>query len=66
MSRANGSADEVHAFVIGFCELFPPWPARHKCTPSCLEGEEHYYGFGRFIGVIAWLVIAKIVQEAFF
>jgi len=60
---------EWHAFVEGFCEVLCPWPARYNnadSCPDCLKGEYHYYMFGRAIGVIAWLIIAKIIQEAFF
>ena len=60
---------EWHAFVEGFCEVLCPWPARHKLSGKLLDdlrGDHHYYMFGRAIGVIAWLIIAKIIQEAFF
>ena len=66
---------EWHAFVIGFCEVLCPWPPRVRTpSPSTGEGkgegylaqEYHYYMFGRALGVIAWLIIAKIVQEVFF
>ena len=53
--------EEWHAFVIGFCEVLCPWPPRHS-----INSEYHYYVFGRAMGVIAWLIIAKLVQEAFF
>jgi len=60
---------EWHAFVIGFCEVICPWPPRHKSMHKELRKqiafEYHYYMFGRAIGVIAWLVIAKIIQEVF-
>jgi len=62
--------EEWHAFVIGFCEVLCPWPPRHKPMHRDLRkqiaSEYHYYQFGRAIGVIAWLIIAKIIQEAFF
>ena len=64
------TADEFHAFVNGFCEILCPWPPRYKPMKKELRkqitDEHHYYMFGRFIGVIAWLIIAKIIQEAFF
>jgi len=59
---------EWHAFVIGFCEVLCPLPARHQLSGQLLkelEADHHYYVFGRAIGVTAWLIIAKIVQEAF-
>jgi len=67
--------EEWHAFCQGFCEVLCPWPPRVR-IPSPLMGEGegegglaseyHYYLFGRAIGVIAWLIIATIVQEVFF
>jgi hypothetical protein len=58
---------EWHAFVIGFCEVLCPWPPRCHCERSeAISAEYHYYMTGRGLGVIAWLVIAKIIQEAFF
>jgi hypothetical protein len=58
--------EEWHAFVNGFCEVLCPWPPRCHCERSeAISGEYHYYLFGRAIGVIAWLIIAKIIQEAF-
>ena len=61
---------EWHAFAIGFCEVLCPWPPRHKSMHKELRKqiacEYHYYMLGRAIGVIAWLIIAKIIQEVFF
>jgi hypothetical protein len=60
---------EWHAFVEGFCEVLCPWPARYQLSEELLndlKGDHHYYMFGRAIGVIAWLIIAKIIQEVFF
>jgi len=63
------TGEEWHAFVNGFCEVLCPWPPRHKSMCENLRkqitSEYHYYLFGRAVGVIAWLIIAKIVQEAF-
>jgi len=60
---------EWHAFVNGFCEVLCPWPPRHKSMHRNLQkqiaSEYHYYLFGRAIGVIAWLIIAKLVHIAF-
>lgn len=67
--------DEWHAFVIGLCEVLCPWPPRVRIpSPSTGDGkgegdiarEYHYYVFGRALGVITWLIIAKIIQEVFF
>jgi len=60
---------EWHAFVEGFCEVLCPLPPRHEPSEELLKdlkGDHHYYMFGRAMGVIAWLIIAKIIQEAFF
>jgi hypothetical protein len=60
---------EWHALVEGFCEVLCPWPPRTQPTQETqqtLNSEYHYYVFGRALGVIAWLIIAKIIQEVFF
>jgi hypothetical protein len=60
---------EWHAFVEGFCEVLCPWPSRYQLSQELLKelrAEHHYYAFGRALGVIAWLIIAKIIKEAFF
>jgi len=60
---------EWHAFVEGLCEVLCPWPAKHKLSGKLLNdlrGDHHYYMFGRAMGVIAWLIIAKIIREVFF
>ena len=64
---------EWHAFVIGFFEVLCPWPPRHSKNSinstnptNSINSEYHYYVFGRAMGVIAWLIIAKIIKEAFF
>ena len=62
------TSQERHAFAIGFFEVLCPWPPRHNfgdnCLP-CLKEECHYYLFGRGMGVIAWIIIAKIIQVVF-
>jgi len=61
--------EEWHALVNGFCEVLCPWPSRYRPSGELLndlKGDHHYYVFGRAMGVIAWLIIAKIIQEAFF
>jgi len=60
---------EWHAFVEGLCEVLCPWPAKHQLPGQLLKelkADHHYYVFGRALGVIAWLIIAKIIREAFF
>ena len=69
LSTFLSTPEEWHAFVEGLCEVLCPWPAKHKLSGALLNdlrGDHHYYMFGRAIGVIAWLIIAKIIQEAFF
>jgi hypothetical protein len=59
---------EWHALVEGFCEVLCPWPARYQLTGKLLNDlreDHHYYMFGRAMGVIAWLIIAKLVHIAF-
>ena len=57
---------EWHAFVIGFCEVLCPWPPRHSIDSiNSIKSEYHYYVFGRAMGVIAWLIITKLVHIAF-
>ena len=38
----------------------------HKDLRKQIVSEYHYYMFGRAMGIIAWLITAKIIQEAFF
>ena len=61
---------EWHALVEGVSEVLCPWPPRYKVMHRHLQkqiaSEYHYYVFGRVIGVIAWLIIAKIIKEFFF
>ena len=62
--------EELHAFVIGFMEILCPWPPRHSRnstnSTNSINSEYHYYVFGRGMAVIAWIILAKIIQEAFF
>jgi hypothetical protein len=65
LSNFMDTHQEWHAFVEGLCEVLCPWPARHKLTGDLmtdLNGEHHYYAFGRAVGVIAWLIIATIIK----
>ena len=69
------TAQEWHAFAIGFFEVLCPWPPRWPvideddnpphATRCTLIQEYHYYLFGRGMAVIAWIIIAKIIQVAF-
>jgi len=58
--------EEFHAFVIGFFEVLCPWPPRYTLPAAPYSTEYHYYLFGRGMAVMAWLIIAKIIQEVFF
>jgi hypothetical protein len=64
------TGEEWHAFAIGLCEVLCPWRAFRQDVSAelaqLLKDEYHYYLFGRVIGVIAWLIIATIIKEAFF
>jgi hypothetical protein len=89
MNTFLNTPEELHALVIGLCEVLCPWPPRVRIPPSdsgsqtrtrttdtdpgegdnlnrTIRSEYHYYVLGRALGVIAWLIIAKIVQELFF
>ena len=61
---------EWHALVQGFSEVLCPWPPLRKVLSeqlaSEIKDEYHYYMFGRVLGVLAWLAIAKLIQEVFF
>jgi len=62
------TGEEWHAFLIGFFEVLCPWPARHPMKEDYLfriENEHHYYLGGRASGVIAWLIIARLIQVIF-
>jgi len=63
------TADELHALVIGLAEIFPFWPPRHKYHEheDCvnLNAEYHYYSLGRILGVLCWLVLAKLLEILF-
>ena len=67
MSTFLNTSEERHALVIGLCEVLCPWPPKCHCEQSeAISQEYHYYLAGRALGVIAWLIIAKIIQEVFF
>ena len=56
---------ERHAFLIGFSEVLCPWPPRIKYEDDEVKGEHHYYGIGRGAGVIAWILLAKLIHLLF-
>lgn len=62
--------EEWHAFLIGFCEVLCPWPARSyipKEQRDKVLGEYHYYLAGRGAGFIALLCVillfSWLIQE---
>ena len=67
MRSLLSTPEERHAFIIGLCEVLCPWPPECHCEQGeAISQEYHYYLAGRALGVIAWLSIAKIIQEVFF
>lgn len=58
--------EELHALVIGLCEVICPWPAYHRSLfteeAQMLSREQHYYQLGRALGIFALLGIAGIVK----
>ena len=73
MKLTNFTPDELHAFVIGFFEVLPPWRAHYHNqipVPKYLEDEQHYYKGGRWCGSITLLLIlvgiVKLVKEVLF
>jgi len=67
------SPNEFHAFIIGFFEVLCPWPANrpHRkdtaldAVDEAISKEYHYYLGGRGAGVIAWIIIARLIQVLF-
>ena len=60
--------EELHALECGFFEVLCPWPPREIMSKDYyyhLEDEYHYYLAGRGAGVIAWIVIAKLICLTF-
>jgi len=60
---------EWHAFVNGWAEVIAPWPPFRKVMSEELakeiSGEYHYYMFGRAMGILTWIGIAKLIQVMF-
>jgi len=62
------TGEEWHAFLIGFFEVLCPWPERHPMKEDYffhIEDEHHYYLGGRALAVLAWIIIAKLIQVIF-
>jgi hypothetical protein len=63
------TAEELHAWVIGVGELFPPWPAIYKRMTRKrrkeLDQERHYYVLGRITGFVIWILIIVAIVERF-
>ena len=63
------TGEEWHAFVIGFCEILCPRKPRNRVISQeigeALKSEYHYYVVGRALGVIAWILLAKVIQAWF-
>ena len=64
------TTDELHAFLIGFCETLCPWKPRysiHEESEYKPFREYHYYLAGRVVGFIILLLIliglAKLAEE---
>jgi hypothetical protein len=61
--------EELHALVIGLCEVICPWPPRQPTIDAELAKaiwtEYHYYLLGRALGIFAWLGIAAAVKAIF-
>ena len=54
------TVEEWHSFAIGFCEILCPWRPQVRAVGKDLDyiqGEYHYYLFGRALGFVALMVI---------
>ena len=58
------TAEEWHATVVGFCEMFPPWPSRYKL--DYVTEEFHYYMFGRTVGFGVWILLLRAALKGSF
>lgn len=59
------TGEEWHSFVTGLCEILCPWPPRCTVCVMPYPNEYHYYAFGRALGVIIWILLAKLIQAWF-
>jgi len=60
--------EEWHAFIIGFTELIPPWPAKLKpsrATRSYLHLEYHYYRAGRTTAFFVLIALLALLLKIF-
>lgn len=63
------TAEELHALVVGLCEIVAPFPppkrlcAEERATETGKEW--HYYQLGRALGVFVWLLILAIIKRIF-
>lgn len=68
MKTLLNTPEERHAFIIGICEVFCPWPP-HAPIPtdsdSLIRQEYHYYTAGRACGLAALIFLAFLVKELF-
>jgi len=58
------AVSEWHAFVQGWFGVICLFPPRYKPNEELqteIEGEHHYYMFGRMLGVLTWILIIKVV-----
>lgn len=54
------TVDEIHSFVIGWCEIICPWSSRYKMPieyKNPIKNEFHYYLFGRAMGMLSWIIL---------
>ena len=61
------TAEELHALVIGLCEVVCPWKPRQEFLApenvKDLTTEPYYYHLGRALGVFVWLGIIALLKE---
>lgn len=69
MKTLFSTPDERHSFVIGLCELLPPWPPHHplhlRQELTCIVNEHHYYVFGRTCSFLLLITICSLLVIAY-
>lgn len=69
-SEFMNTAEELHAFTHGICEIICPWPPFRQVMSEDrakeLQSEYHYYLLGRAAGILAWVAICCIIKVVFF
>lgn len=64
-TKGMPSWNEVHCFVVGFCEIIPPWGAKWLWFPQedlqRINKEYHYYMSGRCVGFLVLLGLAFVM-----